>query len=465
MEKQNRMSHVLAIPIPAQGHINPMAQFSKRLASKELQVTIVIFSSKVLQHTRRLGSVQVVTIDFDGYEGKISLDDYLQQFRATVTRKLPELVAELSTSSGHPISCLLYDSHMPWVLDTARQLGLIGASLFTQSCAVDTVYYTIQEMQQKKIPPEKLLVTVSRFPALSALDITDLPSFVQGMESESEYSSLLNQVVGQFSNFKDADWIFVNTFNTLEEEAVNWLASQRSIKPIGPMIPSFYLDRQLEDDKEYGPSLFKPNLDGCNEWLDSKETASVVYVSFGSLAALGGEQMAEIAWGLKRSGCCFLWVVRESERKKLPSTFAEESSGKGVIVTWSQQLEVLAHRSVGCFMTHCGWNSTLEALSLGVPMVAMPQWTDQPTNAKYIADVWQVGVRVKANEKGIVTKEEVEGCIREVMEGERGNEIRRNSEKWMKLAQTAADEGGSSDKNITEFAAELARKFHHETWK
>ena len=85
------------------------------------------------------------------------------------------------------------------------------------------------------------------------------------------------------------------------------------------------------------------------------------------------------------------------------------------------------------------------------------------TNAKYIADVWHVGVRVKANEKGIVTKEEVEGCIREVMEvmeGERGNEMRRNSEKWMKLAKTAVDEGGSSDKNITEFAAELAREFH-----
>ncbi|KAL9339963.1 hypothetical protein Peur_066182 [Populus x canadensis] len=100
-------------------------------------------------------------------------------------------------------------------------------------------------------------------------------------------------------------------------------------------------------------------------------------------------------------------------------------------------------------MTHCGWNSTLEALSLGVPMVAMPHWIDQPTNAK-----------VKADEKGIVTKEEVEGCIREVMEGERGNEMRRNSEKWMKLAKTAVDEGGSSAKSITEFAAELARKFH-----
>ncbi|KAG6767694.1 hypothetical protein POTOM_028908 [Populus tomentosa] len=381
----------------------------------------------VTKHTRRLGSVEVVTVDFVSYEGKLSSDDYSKQFQAAVTRKLPELVAELNNSSGHPISCLLYDSHLPWLLDTARQLGLTGASLFTQSCAVDNVYYNVHEMQLK-IPPEELLVTVSRLPALSPLEITDLPSFVQGMDSESEYSFLLNHVVGQFSNFREADWIFVNTFSTLEEEAVNWLASQRSIKPIGPLIPSFYLDRQLEDDKD--------------------------------MAALGDEQMAEIAWGLKRSDCNFLWVVRESERKKLPSNFVEESSEKGLIVTWSPQLEVLAHKSVGCFMTHCGWNSTLEALSLGVPMVAMPQWTDQPTNAKCIADVWHVGVRVKANEKGIVPKEEVEGCIREVMEGERGNEIRRNSEKWMKLAKTAVDEGGSSDKNITEFAAELAREFH-----
>jgi pathogen-inducible salicylic acid glucosyltransferase len=153
------------------------------------------------------------------------------------------------------------------------------------------------------------------------------------------------------------------------------------------MIPSFYLDKQLEDDKEYGRSLFKPNPDGCNEWLDSKETGSVVYVSFGSMAALGEEQMAEIAWALKKSDCCFLWAVRELERKKLPSNFVEESSKKSLLVTWSPQLEVLAHKSVGCFMTHCGWNSTLEALSLGVPMVAMPHWIDQPTNAKCIADV------------------------------------------------------------------------------
>ena len=197
------------------------------------------------------------------------------------------------------------------------------------------------------------------------------------------------------------------------------------------MIPSMFLDKRLGDDKDYGLNLFKPNSDVCMKWLP------VVYVSFGSLATVGEEQMAELAWGLKRSNRCFLWIVRESEESKLPRDFVKETSDIGLIIKWCPQLQVLAHKSVGCFITHCRWNSTLEALSLGVPMVAMPQWTDQPTNAKCIADVWHVEVRVKENEKGIVTKEEVEGCIREVMEGERGNEMRRNSEKWMKLAKTA----------------------------
>ncbi|KAG5226437.1 UDP-glycosyltransferase 74E [Salix suchowensis] len=454
MDKQEKTCHVVVIPYPVQGHMNPMIQFSKLLAAKGLHVTLVIFSSKtLLTDHASLGSVKVVAIS-DSYDrGSSSISDYLQQFQATVTQKLPRLVVELGISSGHPVSCLVYDSFMPWVLEIARKLGLTGASFFTQSCAVNSVYYQIHE-GQLKIPPEKFPVSV---PGLPALDADELPSFVHSMEPE--YSPILTLVVNQFINFKEADWIFVNTFNSLEEEVVNWLETQRSIKPIGPMIPSVYLDRQLEDDREYGLSLFKPALDGCMEWLDSKEPGSVVYVSFGSLAALGEEQMAEIAWGLRRSGCYFLWVVRESEEKKLPCNFAEDSSEKGLIVSWSPQLQVLAHKSVGCFMTHCGWNSTLEALSLGVPMVAMPQWTDQPTNAKYIADVWRVGVRLQANEKGIITKEELEKCTREVMGGETGDEMRRNSEKWKKLAMAAVGEGGSSDKNITEFAAKLASKF------
>lgn len=110
-------------------------------------------------------------------------------------------------------------------------------------------------------------------------------------------------------------------------------------------------------------------------------------MSFGSVDILSQEYIDEIARGLLQSNCYFLWAIRDCERAKLSTDFISESSEKGLIVSWCPQLDVLAHKAVGCFMTHCGWNSTLEALSMGVPMVAVPVWFDQPTNGKYIVDV------------------------------------------------------------------------------
>jgi len=233
------------------------------------------------------------------------------------------------------------------------------------------------------------------------------------------------------------------------------LAKIFPLRTIGPTIPSMFLDKRLEDDKDYGLSIFKPETDACMKWLNGRPKRSVVYVSFGSFVDFQVEQMEEIAWGLRMSNRCFLWVVRASEEAKLPKNFVEETSEKGLVVRWCPQLEVLTHESVGCFVTHCGWNSTLEALSCGVPMVSVPQWTDQPTNAKYIMDFWKMGLKAPVDEKGLVSREAAEHCIREIMEGERGKEIRKNALKWRKLAKEAVDEGGSSDKNIEEFVAKL----------
>lgn len=232
------------------------------------------------------------------------------------------------------------------------------------------------------------------------------------------------------------------------------------VKTVGPTIPSMFLDRRFEDDKDYSFNLFKPDVETYVKWLDSKETGSVVYLSFGSFGRLKKEQMEEIAWGLKKSDYHFLWVVRESEKKKLPKNFIEEladsTEQKGLVVSWCSQLQVLAHNALGCFVTHCGWNSTLEALSLGAPMVAMPQWTDQTTNAKFVEDVWKAGVRVRVDEKlGVATKEELAKCIRQVMEEEKGAEIRNALSNWKILAKEAVDQGGSSDKNIEELVAQL----------
>jgi pathogen-inducible salicylic acid glucosyltransferase len=124
-------------------------------------------------------------------------------------------------------------------------------------------------------------------------------------------------------------------------------------------------------------------------------------------------------------------------------------------VNWIPQLEVLSNKAIGCFFTHCGWNSTLEALCLGVPMVAIPQWTDQPLNAKFVEDVWKVGIRVMVNENGIVTRKEIESCIRKVLENDVGSEMRINAKKWRELAIEAISDGGTSDNNINEFVNKL----------
>ena len=227
------------------------------------------------------------------------------------------------------------------------------------------------------------------------------------------------------------------------------------IKTIGPSIPSAYLDGRLKDDKMYG--LNHQNLNNCKifQWLDSKEIASVIYLSFGSLVILPEEQVNELASFLKDTNFSFLWVLRESEQEKLPNNFVQQTSHKGLVVKWCCQLQVLSHKAISCFVTHCGWNSTIEALSLGVPMVAVPQWIDQTTNAKFVADVWKVGARVKMNDKGIATKLELEASLRHVSQGYRQNEIKQNSIKLRNLAKEAMDEGGSSDKNIEQFVKEL----------
>ena len=224
---------------------------------------------------------------------------------------------------------------------------------------------------------------------------------------------------------------------------------------IGPTIPSFYLDKRLENDNDYGLNLFISNSPICNNWLNTKPEGSVIYASFGSMASLSNKQMEELAFALKGSKFHFLWVVKASEEAKLPEKFVEEIGNKGLVVQWYSQLEVLSNKAIGCFLTYCGWNSTLEALSLEVPMVGVPQWTDQTTNAKYVQDVWNVGVRAKVCENDIVEREEIEFCIKEVMEGERGKDFIENAKKWRDLAIKAGSEAGSLDKYIDEFVSKF----------
>ncbi|KAI3678635.1 hypothetical protein L6452_37936 [Arctium lappa] len=440
--------HVLVISYPAQGHINPMLQFCKRLVAKGVKTTFATtFSISKTLHIDINSPVTFETFS-DGFDNIgpdqfVSPDEHFPMLRKVGSESLSDLVRKLDG-----LDAIIYDGFLPWALDVAKRFGIVGAVFFTQTCAVNNIYYHVIR-NFLKIP---LLNSVVKVPGLPQLEDWETPSFVHKFD---QFPAVSDFVFGQFTNIDQADWVFFNSFYKLEEEAVDWMGKLWRVRTIGPTLPSMYLDKRLLDDHNYGVNLFKPKCTESMNWLNDKPKKSVVYLSFGSVTQPGPEQMKEITCGLIDGGFNFLWVVKSSEENELPNEFLDGTSKKGLVVTWCPQLQVLAHESIGCFVTHCGFNSVLEAIGLGVPMVAMPQWSDQTTNAKYVEDVWGVGVRAKPDDNGIVSRRVLDSCIREVMEGEKGNEIKKNVIKWRDLGKEAVGEDGSSDKNIHEFVGEL----------
>ncbi|GLT40057.1 hypothetical protein SLA2020_142150 [Shorea laevis] len=451
MEDIEYKGHVIVLPYPSQGHINPLLQFAKRLASKGVKATLATTNYTVKSICAAHIVVEPISDGFDegGFAQAGNEDLYLKSFRDNGSRTLSNIIQKYKNSVS-PVNCVIYDAFLPWALDVAKQYGIYGASFFTNSAAVCNIFCHIHRgLLALPLKPEDAPLTLAGLPPMN---FRDLPTFLRFPKS---YPAYLAMKLSQFSNLEKADWIFDNTFQELEDKEARGVSDLWPAKLIGPMAPSAYLDDQIKGDRGYGSSLWKPLSEECIEWLETKPCQSVVYISFGSMVSLKEEEMEEIAWGIKESNLNFLWVVRESERKKLPESFLNSSEEQGMIVTWCNQLEILSHRAIGCFMTHCGWNSTLEGLSLGVPMVGVPKWTDQLTDAKYIEEIWGVGVRAKEDEHGIVRRGELIKCLKEVMEGERSNEIKKNAGKWKELAKRAISEGGSSDQCINEFVEHL----------
>ncbi|CAL5377431.1 unnamed protein product [Camellia sinensis] len=232
----------------------------------------------------------------------------------------------------------------------------------------------------------------------------------------------------------------MDTFQELEHEVIEYMSKISPIKPVGPL----FKNPKAPNSNVRGDFM---KADNCMEWLDSKPPGSVVYISFGSVVYLKQEQVDEIAHGILSSGVSFLWVMKPPHKDAglellvLPEGFLEKAGDKGRVVQWSPQEQVLVHPAVACFVTHCGWNSTMESLTSGMPVVAFPQWGDQVTDAKYLVDVF-----------------EVEMCLREATSGPKAAEMKANALKWKETAEAAVAEGGSSDRNMQAFVDEVRRR-------
>ncbi|XP_059448400.1 phloretin 4'-O-glucosyltransferase-like [Corylus avellana] len=451
----------LLVTFPVQGHINPGLQFAKRLIRLGAHVTFAtsVSARRRMTKTPTFDGLSFATFS-DGYDNGVKPGDdvehYISELRRSGSKTLTQLIVS-SADEGCPFTGLVYTLLLPWAAEVARELHLPSALLWIQPATVLDIYYYYFNGYGDVIRNNSNDLSCSiQLPGLPSLTSRDLPSFLL---ASNLYAVALPTFQEQLEALEKESKprILVNTFDALEPEALRAIEKFNLIG-IGPLIPSAFLDGKDPSDNSFGGDLFQSSKDYI-EWLNSKPKSSVIYVSFGTVSELTKRQTEEVARGLLGCGRPFLWVTRANENgeEKFMSCKGELEQ-KGMIVPWCCQVEVLSHPSLGCFVTHCGWNSTLESLGCGVPVVAFPQWSDQGTNAKLIEDVWKTGVRVTVNEDGIVEGYEIKRCLELVIgEGGRGEDIRRNAMKWKALAGEAAREGGSSYNNLKAFVDEITQ--------
>ena len=188
----------------------------------------------------------------------------------------------------------------------------------------------------------------------------------------------------------------------------------------------------------------------CIAWLDKQAASSVIYIAFGSTTFFKQEQFKELALGMELVGRPFLWVVPSGA--EYPDGFTQRVSEYGKIVAWADQEKVLAHPSVACFFSHCGWNSTMESLCMGVPFLCWPHHGDQLDNKIFICDIWKVGLEMDPDQNGFVSRHQIETKIENLL-GDDG--IKANALRLKEMAGKSVSQGGSSFNNFKTFIEAL----------
>lgn len=348
-----------------------------------------------------------------------------------------ECLREIVSSQGGdaaPIACLISDSMFSFTCSVAQRLKVHALVLRTAGAAflyIATIFPVLKEKGYVPVLGSRSEEAVKEFPPLL---VKDIPA-VDPQKPEVMFRILDNLI----AVIKDSSGVIINTFEELEHSDLASLREVLSVPffPIGPShrfcVTSPSSSSQAEDTD-------------CISWLDKQPPKSVIYVSFGSLLAMSEAEMLEIALGLADSEQPFLWVVRPRSVRdpewleKSPSHFLKALEGRGKIVKWAPQKEVLAHPAVGAFWTHSGWNSTLESISEGVPMLCMPRFADQGVNARYVSDVWRIGVHLN----GGLERENIARSIKRLLAEREGAEIRERALVLKEKASISVRQGGPS---------------------
>ncbi|KAJ1402890.1 UDP-glycosyltransferase family, conserved site [Sesbania bispinosa] len=463
--------HVLMVAFSAQGHINPLLRLGKTLLSSGLHVTLAttelvyhrVFKSSsptpnnstTVPTSFTTNGIQILFfsdgLNYDPNRKKFDLDQYMECIGKFGPANLSNLIKHHFLDASKKVACIINNPFVPWVANVAAEFEIPCACLWIQPCALYAIYYRFYN-NLNQFPTLADPDMSTQLPGFPLLKPQDLPSFVL---PSNPFGTVTKVLAEMFQDMKKLKWVLANSFYELEKEVIDSMAQIYPIKPVGPLVPPSLLGQ--DEDEDVGIEMWKPQ-DSCMEWLTHQPPSSVVYVSFGSFIVLSDKQMESIANALKNSNRPFLWVIKRpdgAESLPLPQGFEEETKNRGMVVPWCPQTKVLVHPAIACFLTHCGWNSILEAITAGTPMIAYPQWTDQPTNAKLISDVFQMGIRLKQDSEGFVETEEVGRAIEEIVGGPTSEGFKKNALQLKQAAREAVAEGGSSEWNIQSFVDEI----------
>lgn len=293
--------------------------------------------------------------------------------------------------------------------------------------------------------------TLNWVDGMKDIKLRDFPSFIRTTDPKD---TMLNFLIQETEALPRAKALILNTFDDLEHDVVSALSTMfPRVYTLGPLqlMMNHLRDKRLNS---LTSTLWKEDLD-CIAWLDSKDPGSVVYVNFGSITVVTAQQLTEFAWGLANSKKTFLWVIRPDivagDSAMVPKEFVEETQGRSMLTSWCPQEQVLKHPAVGGFLTHCGWNSTIESIAGGVPLICWPFFAEQQTNCRFSCVEWGIGMEIDNN----VKRDEVELLVRELMDGDKGKKMKEKALEWKEKAEAAALPAGSSYSNLDKLIKEV----------
>jgi hypothetical protein len=377
-------------------------------------------------------------------------------------------VEKLFEELAPPPSCIISDMCLPWTADIARKFCIPRFSFLGVGC-----FYLLCLHSLRVHKPHETISSESEYFVLPGL-----PDHIESTKSQIALSAdpEIEKFVGKVIEVDLASYgVLVNTFQELEPEYVKEYRKTREDRVwcVGPvsLCNNEYLDKVERGNKS------SIEEDECVKWLDSQQPCSVVYACLGSLCNLITSQLIELGLGLEESKKPFIWVIRglaknreELEKWISRERFEERIKGRGLLIRgWAPQLLILSHPSIGGFLTHCGWNSIIESISAGVPMLTWPLFGDQFINEKLVVQVRKIGVRVGVEDTVkwgeeekigvLVEKEDIKVAIDMLMdEGEEKEERRKRARELGEMAKRAVADEGSSHVQITQLIQDIMRQ-------